>query len=255
MEEVEQYKDFKHLVLDKGKDYFFGIRHGQRADKDGAKYDDVPLTQYGKEQAQASGSILCELFNRSKIAKVTFIVSPFLRTIQTANEIAKENGFEHMKIDLEFMESLYPQFNTENPLPKLESRLLSIEELQEKYLHSGIKIEYPTEEEWKEADERFPEEIGVDYKRLYNGFDNAISKYPCEDKEGSNIVILVGHGSMLKCITDYVEESDKIVDYCSIGCIEFDREGGKSLFINRFCGHVERSEGWKLDSALNICVI
>ena len=49
--------------------------------------------------------------------------------------------------------------------------------------------------------------------------------------------------------------SDKIVDYWSIGAIEFDREGGKKLLVNRFCGHIERAKGWKLDPALNIWVI
>ena len=49
-----------------------------------------------------------------------------------------------MKIDLQFMESLYSQVNDSNPLLKLESRTLTTEELQEKYLHPGITIQYPT---------------------------------------------------------------------------------------------------------------
>ncbi|CAI2378912.1 unnamed protein product [Moneuplotes crassus] len=251
----EDPKDLSHISLDETKDYFFGIRHGQRADKDGEHYDDVPLTEHGKEQAAAAGKLLSELFARSKITKITFIASPFLRTLQTANEVAKECGLKDLKIDLEFMESLYPEFNESNPLVKLESRNLSAEDMQEKYLDSGITVQYPTEEEWKQADEVFPEPIGEDFKRLFNGFENVISKYPSEGKEGSNVVILVGHGSMLKCITDFIEESDKVVDYCSIGALEYDREGNKSLLINRFCGHVTRDEGWKLDPVLHACVI
>ena len=253
---MEVAKDLSHVSLDPTKDYFFGIRHGQRADKDGQKFDDVPLTEYGKEQAQSAGRVLNELLSRSKVAQLTFIVSPFLRAIQTANEVSKACGFKELKVDLEFMESLYGMFFKENPLLKLETRVLPVEEFTSKYLDSSVKIVYPSEEEWKEADAVFPEEIGDDFRRLYKGFDNVIHKYSCDNKEGSNVVVLVGHGSMLKCVTDYIQESDEVIDYCSIGCIEYDRDTDtKKLLINRFCGHIERQEGYRLDPCLNICVI
>lgn len=60
-------------------------------------------------------------------------------------------------------------------------------------------------------------------------------KYSCDSKEGSNVVLLVGHGSMVKYITDYVQPSEKVVDYCSIGAIEFDRDTEhKKLLLDRF---------------------
>lgn len=228
-------KDLSQVTLDPSKDYFFGIRHGQRADKDGGHYDDIPLTEFGVNQAKESGKIMNELLQRSKISKVTLIVSPFLRTMQTAQEVARECGIKDMKIDMGFMESLYEHAFTENPLLKLETRLLTASEFEEKRFDSDISVTYPSEEEWKKADEVFPEKLGEDFTRLYKGFDNVLCKYPSEDKEGSNVIILVGHGSMVMGVTDYIEKSDKIVDYCSIGCIEFDREGdGKRVHINRF---------------------
>lgn len=252
----EEFKDLSHINFDPSKDYFIGIRHGQRADKDGKHYDDVPLTDHGIEQAQAAGQVLNELLKRSKIAQLTFIVSPFLRAMQTANEVAKECSLTDLKIDLGFMESVYGKVFTENPLLKLETRLLPMREFKEKYMYPDINFTVPTKEEWEEADKVFPEEVGDDFNRLYKGFDNVIKKYKCDDKSGSNVVVLVGHGSMVKSITDYVQPSDKIVDYCSIGAIEYDREtGDKKLVIDRFCGHIQRGDGFKLDPTLNICVI
>lgn len=110
-----------------------------------------------------------------------------------------------MKIDVEFMESMYPIAFKENPIPKLETHLLPSSEFKEKYLDSGAEIVYPTDEEWKEAEANYPEEIGDDFKRLYKGFDNVMNKYSCASKEASNLVILVGHGSMLKCVSDYIQ--------------------------------------------------
>ena len=154
------------------------------------------------------------------------------------------------------MESLYPTVFSVSPLPKLEAYLLTPEEFRTKYLHAEIEIVLPTKEEWDEAETHFPEEIGVDFERLYKGFDHVIQKYEWEDKTASNVIILVGHGSMLKWITDYIEPSDKIVDYWSIGWIEFDRDGeGKRLLINRFGGHIERGTNYRLDTTLGLWVL
>ena len=170
--------------------------------------------------------------------------------------MSKECSLNKIKIDMEFMESLYPHVFKESPLKKLDAFKLTAEEMKENYLYEGIEIILPTAEEWEEAETHYPEEVGADFIRLYKGFDHVIKKYECEDKTASNVVILVGHGSMLKCVTDYVEPSDKLVDYCSIGWIEFDRDcEGKRLLINRFGGHIERKTDYKVDETLHLWIL
>jgi broad specificity phosphatase PhoE len=210
---MEEVKDLSHLKLDENKDYFFGIRHAQRDEAKRPETPDIPITDFGIDQAKAAGKVVNELLQRSKVAQVTLIVSPFLRTMQTAYYIAQECGFTEMKIDLNFVESLYGTSFDHNPLDELNSKRMTTKEFQDKFFEQPIDIISPSDEDWKEAYTLFPEEIGEDFHRHSKGFESVMSRHPCEDKTGSNIVILVGHGSMVKSLTDYFEKSDKIVDY------------------------------------------
>ena len=75
------------------------IRHGERVDhipnynpKDIPNQDDPSLTDFGFEQAKLTGKYLREYFNEQglKFDKVIIETSPFIRTMQTASQIAKE---------------------------------------------------------------------------------------------------------------------------------------------------------------------
>lgn len=169
--EIKDPKDLTHITLDENKDYFFGVRHGQRDEARTEMYPDIVLTEYGKEQARSAGKILKELFSRSKIAQLTMIVSPFLRAIQTANEIAKECEITDLKIDTDFIESLYAEAFKESPTSQLRSRTMDVEEFCQEYLDPSITLSLPTDENWQAADRLYPESVGVaDQERLFKNF-------------------------------------------------------------------------------------
>ena len=133
------------------------------------------------------------------------------------------------------MESLYGFVFNENPLTHLNTRLKSKEEFCSEFLYPDIELSYPTDDEFLEADKSFPEEIGDDFNRHFKGYDTIMTKYPSDDKTGSNVIVVIGHGSMVYSLSNYIEKSDKVVDYCSIGCIEYDREtDNKQLILDRF---------------------
>lgn len=74
----------------------FIIRHGDRWDyqhpewkKTAGRIGDPPLSTLGHEQARQVGQFLDKLFAKEKIdsSQITLLSSPFLRTVQTANEL------------------------------------------------------------------------------------------------------------------------------------------------------------------------
>lgn len=82
----------------------FFIRHGERADNcpkeryDVINHYDPHLTVVGREQSKKTGASLRKLLKLKKLTKVIILSSPFLRCLQTAQEIANELGSTEIHI-------------------------------------------------------------------------------------------------------------------------------------------------------------
>ena len=93
-----------------------------------ASHPDPILTPIGRQQAQETGSFMMQEIERIQQAEgrnfdeIRVIASPFERTITTCAEVARGIGQTNIHLDYAWVEAMYTQFYSENPLPHLESR-------------------------------------------------------------------------------------------------------------------------------------
>ena len=83
---------------------------------------DPPLTPTGLVQASEAGDFLKEYIEKNKFDEVIMECSPFIRTVQTATQIAKKIGITKIKINYKLSELLATCFFPENPIDKLITR-------------------------------------------------------------------------------------------------------------------------------------
>ena len=102
------------------------IRHGERGDRvpNFKVYNDVdpPLTKGGMQQAKLTGMYLNQYFTKNglKFDKVIIEVSPFLRTMMTAGEIAAEFGVKDIRVNYQACEALHNHIYDEDPMSSIE---------------------------------------------------------------------------------------------------------------------------------------
>ena len=124
------------------------IRHGERADH--AKHlnmeypvrFDPPLTPLGVQQAKETGEFIREYAEKHGFDEIKLDVSPFLRTMMTASQIAKALGHSKIQINHYFCEWMEKMFFDFNVLPEIMSRRLDLyakEEIIQNYL-DGIEF-------------------------------------------------------------------------------------------------------------------
>ena len=74
------------------------IRHAERVHangKDGHHSHDSPITERGREEARANARYLMDVYGKPS----RIVASPFLRTRQTADEMAQAIGLDSIEID------------------------------------------------------------------------------------------------------------------------------------------------------------
>ncbi len=91
---------------------FILVRHGERADLapphrqfDYEINSDPPLTSHGILQAQETGEFLKEYIDKNEFDEIVVESSPFIRTMQTASQIAKAIGIPKIKINYHFTDT------------------------------------------------------------------------------------------------------------------------------------------------------
>jgi broad specificity phosphatase PhoE len=62
--------------------------------------------------------------------KIVIESSPFIRTKMTASIIAKILELDHFKLNYRISEWMHPDFYTDNPIPKLELKNKTVEEIK-----------------------------------------------------------------------------------------------------------------------------
>ena len=132
------------------------LRHGERADWAGVPYPndvDPPLTDEGMVQAAKAGENLKACFEKYKLKfdKIVIETSPFIRTMMTASQIARELGVSTITINFQASEVL-TEYDCD-PMDKIEFAVCGHsfqkmkDELRERYnqrfWEDGIDFEMP----------------------------------------------------------------------------------------------------------------
>jgi len=183
------------------------VRHGYRIDfsdphwRETAEHpDNPPLAPIGFEQA-------AETAERLKDENIDYIIaSPFLRTVQTANQIAKKLG---KKVQLETGLSEYLSVKDFNCMPELDDP------------HDLVK-DYPfvNPESGHMVSPAYPEDWVALTERVNKALSGIIEKY------GTNILI-ISHGSPIKSLFQTLVgyDGEEYPSMCSVS--QFRYESGQ----------------------------
>lgn len=227
-----------------------GLRHGERADKCNTEaekkkcelYFDPHLTDFGALQVKMSALEIQKRINLfeeelktkglSSGKKLTPVViaSPFLRTIQTAFNLAKNLDSIYQNtvfLQNEIMELLWneQEFNID-PLPVLFSRTRKVEDLipyGADFINSGLKLEFnPLFKDPEFVQPKYPEKKVETINRAHKFFKRIphlfFEKFPFNEY----VLIWVSHqyilASALWFYTDLTPETypDSLVQICGI---------------------------------------
>ena len=176
----------------------FIIRHGDRWDyqhpewkKTAARKGDPSLSTLGHEQARQVGRYLDNLFVEEGISadQITLLSSPFLRTIQTANELLAEikktrgNPGNTVKIKPEYSVFEFDLWGQDfhSSLPQMDERKCYFPRLDEHY------------------ETAFVPELPEDCQKFFNRCDEAMKHisddYPCDEEGKNRVIIIVTHAA------------------------------------------------------------
>ena len=113
------------------------IRHGERADKHQEEgiavdvYSDPPLTTKGKEMAHQTGKYLKTWLTDLGYDDIHICSSPFMRTMQTAAQVALAFGKQEIQLNYHLSEALYSFLHKNgDPFPQLLVNTMPVETVQ-----------------------------------------------------------------------------------------------------------------------------
>ena len=229
------------------------VRHGEREDdstnrkrRSNIGYD-PSLSELGEEQARLTGRYILEKYlykeNYHTQNNLKIISSPFLRTLQTAENIAQEVNCQRIYVWDPICEELKEDIFDFFPLPHINFYVHNMEFISEHFLSGAntevIRMEdqeeilmpynYPERKENKNS--RLPHvraQIAFDYL-IRTQFDDE-TYHECSNPEvaqspnhkDANIVLLVTHAFALLPFVKYFTEQNTYSDrgYCSLSVAE-----------------------------------
>ena len=100
---------------------------------------DPPLTPRGIDQAICTGKFFKQYFEENGYTDIVIESSPFLRSLQTASEVAKILGTKEIKINYLLSEWMKHSFFTSNPIHTLLLTTKGQEYVEQKYL-GGVAL-------------------------------------------------------------------------------------------------------------------
>ena len=225
------------------------LRHGERADCISAFQGDEikpsldpELTDRGLNDAKLAGEYIRTAFiEKYKFDNIFVFSSPFLRSLQTACQIAKQININEVTISFGISEKL--EFNLcegRKPFDRMTACMKDKKELLESSL--GCKILYKDDESLV----GFPEVFDDCFKRFDKYLDNIIDG----EKKSSqnNLIILSSHGVSIDIIRKKFNNQEEILaDYCCISGIEVNKkESFARQFLNAYNKHIKRKENYKI---------
>ena len=116
-----------------------------------AKCDDPTLTEKGLKQALEVGHFLEEKLRNEGVTEIIIECSPFIRTIQTASQIAKALNIPKITTNYLFSEWQNKWHYKHNPLPFIDIKNKKLE-------IDGVEIEENLDYEY-EANHLYPESL------------------------------------------------------------------------------------------------
>ena len=231
------------------------VRHGAREDDGSPNEDrksnikqDPALSSLGEMQARATGQYflkkyLCNPTSGSNQNNVRIISSPFLRTLQTAVNIAWEVNCERIEVWDPICEQLGVDTFDAYPLPRLNYYLNSLSYIQEtlfggKYI-DVVRMEdperimssscYPERKPWDGSDDwnrrvRASIEylIKTQFTKILANRDKETCKNYSIDEDHPTVLLLVTHAFFLDPFVKYfnTEATHKDWKNCAIGVAE-----------------------------------
>lgn len=192
------------------------IRHAEKAnlhDKENPRWvvdKDPPLSRRGERQAAFTGQFLKDYFDNKlgvTFDKIVIETSPFMRCVQTANEIALALGVKEVEINYLVAEHLYKRdFAEYNPLPKLQTQTihdLNDPEFKKFHLLSD-KIKFVDRGFWKQNyGSRWLEQLSGIHERAILTAEYFVSKFEeyrsaGRFSKGKRVChLVVSHGMMI----------------------------------------------------------
>ena len=229
------------------------IRHGDRWDyqhpewkETAERKGDPSLSTLGHEQARHVGRYLDKVFvdEDAHADQITLLSSPFLRTVQTSNELlgeikkTKGNAVDTVKIKPEYsvfeMDLRCQDYHAS--LPEMDERKCYFPRLDENHETAFVPD--------------LPEDLNKFLSRCDEAMKHISSAYPCED-EKNRVLIVVTHAAccigLVKSATGMALQDINAASPCSIfkltrkprdtkwGIDHFSKEGG----MNGFTDHMD----------------
>ena len=227
-----------HPITSQEKMIFF-LRHAERADcAENEEFRSIEIlldphiTKLGKFQAKFAG-VEIESVTKSQ-TKYLVVSSPFLRCLQTANELVKVFGKERIigqKIYMdnflaEFLNSLYFSSSPMNDLYVYTKP----QEIKKKYL--DIEVQNGLIGEGNHTlDIKYSETPNELYDRVTRGYSKALELYSkILQEEKNTTLILVTHGYGVQFLLDHYDAFDleKGVDYTCLSQVFYDSQTNRT---------------------------
>ncbi|KAM3136229.1 hypothetical protein pb186bvf_011688 [Paramecium bursaria] len=206
------------------------LRHGERADdaeeieknKIVIKFD-PHLTELGHLQSKQSGNELQKYFKINNINKITIITSPYLRCLQTVNELLScfdENLYDKVFICRGFGECLMGTWFDKNITNEVH------------YYKGSYIPEYPVED----IDFNVPMEYPEEEQSFFSRFQ---ANYLEMKKQFSGVVLIITHSYGIHAI-NMLEKSldEKQVKFCSISIVNYQEQEKGVYEVRNYVDHL-----------------
>lgn len=212
------------------------LRHGERTDDANEEIFfnpyDPELTHRGYKQAQSIGHQLLEKFPNLTDKRITFLSSPFIRTMMTTFGILHGLNITDQTIRLEhgICEFLSENMFKENPTDFLEHASIeqhlnnNYESKNKEYLWNILeKIKFESKKSvnsFPSYPETFPEMLN----RYRFAVRELINRYLGDDC--CDVLVLCTHGYGVQVMVEYLDDQyiPAPIDYCTTFVMEYDQE-------------------------------
>ncbi|CDW91389.1 UNKNOWN [Stylonychia lemnae] len=224
-------------------DTIYILRHGQRADKvhePGVTFenkDDPPMTEIGRKQCYASAKyIQNQILNRNQSQQgkleVKVYSSPFLRCIQSSEEVCRMFNINQFKVDTRLSENQATFYYDKDPLPNL---ILHDPKQLKKFQNQSLELQWNSN--WYEEGRsliNYPDSSRTLKARFVSILEEIIqdefNQNAQENLDNPKTVIMVSHGCAIEQLCEHFGGRWQFEEeYCAI--LGFLRKKGEEDWV------------------------